>query len=127
MSNIFRQAALTQKKKGDHTTSSHVQIFRLPTKVLLTASVISALAGTVWAATAKIPIDFPGRAVVLDIDTWQDVVSGGNGRMGKNRGFNKKLYGGCHTQQSRKIFSTSSTFIFMSTAKNERRRIKRRT
>ena len=81
MSNIFRKVALEEKKKGDNTTSSHVRIFRLPTKILLTASVVSAIAGTIWAATAKIPIDYPGRAVVLDIDTWQDVVSGGNGRI----------------------------------------------
>ena len=81
MPNIFRKAALAEKKNGDSSDSKPVQIFRLPTKALLGASVTSALVGALWAATAKIPIDFPGRAVVINVDTQQDVVSGGTGRI----------------------------------------------
>lgn len=78
--NIFRKTALEEKKKGDKLESKQVQIFRLPTKALLIASLASATGGIIWACVAKIPIDYSGTAVVLSVDNQMDVMAGGPGR-----------------------------------------------
>lgn len=78
--NIFRKAALEEKKKGDKLESRQVQIFRLPTKALLIASLASATGGIIWACLAKIPINYSGTAVVLSVDNQMDVLAGGPGR-----------------------------------------------
>ena len=66
--NIFRAEALEKKRSGDSNENKPVGILRLPSKALLVFTISSALIGLAWAATAVIPLQKSGKAVVIDIN-----------------------------------------------------------
>ena len=79
--NIFRAEALEKKRSGDSNENKPVGILRLPSKALLVFTISSALIGLAWAATAVIPLQKSGKAVVIDINNQISKSSGGGGRI----------------------------------------------